>query len=155
MLMEIKCSAVTSIEVNLSFDDGTRKDVVIEKGDLVSVEYNHNGLRKHVEGKVLKVSVIGTDPKGWYIIVDASNEFESNHARFSPMNIYDIDIISKGDSIRYIESPKDFAGIRGMRVIEGRLQYTVDGIHWQEFDTGVRPPRPPYDEDYEIKDEVY
>ena len=70
MLMDVKCSAVTSIAVNLTFDDGTTKNSVLGVGDLVSVEYNNNGLRKQVDGKVLKISAIGADPKAWYSSVD-------------------------------------------------------------------------------------
>ena len=60
MLMDVKCSAVTSIAVHLTFDDGTTKNSVIGVGDLVSVEYNNNGLRKQVDGKVLKISLVRT-----------------------------------------------------------------------------------------------
>ena len=70
MLMNIKCTAVTSIMVNLSFDDKSTKNALIALGDLIEVEYNANGLRKHAQGKVIKISAVGTDPKGWYIIVD-------------------------------------------------------------------------------------
>ena len=105
MLMDVKCSAVTSIAVNLTFDDGTTKNSVIGVGDLVSVEYNNNGLRKQVDGKVLKISAIGTDPKAWYIIVDGSDEFECNKARFSPMNILDLEILRKADNSNTIQTP--------------------------------------------------
>ena len=95
MLMDIKCSAVTSIAVHLEFDDGHKKDRVIALGDLIEVEYNANGLRKKAEGKVINISTIGADPKQWYIILDGSDDFDSNKVRFSPMSILNVDIIRK------------------------------------------------------------
>lgn len=133
MLMNIKCSAVTSIQVFLKFDDESTKNVVVSKGDLIEVEFNQNGLRKHVEGKVLKICTNSGDPKGWYIIVDSSDDFESSQAKFSPMNILDIEIIQRADAVRYIETPSDCTGIRGLRVVKGRLQYTIDGFNWNEL----------------------
>ena len=64
--MNIKCSAMASIKVNLEFDDQSKKERVVSIGDLIDVEFNANGLRKRVDGKVLNISTVGTDPKGWY-----------------------------------------------------------------------------------------
>ena len=171
MLMNIRCSAVTSIEVHLTFDNGTTKDRIVSKGDLIEVEFNQNGLRKHVEGRVLKINTTGTDPKNWYIIVDASDDFCSDQVRFSPMNILDLEIIRKADAIRYIETPTDCTGIAGMRIVKGELQYTLDGFNWNKLkvrkydikdEEGTMPdfrPQHPddcYTEDQDvIKNEVY
>ena len=130
MLMNINCSTVISLQVDLKFDDNTTKNVIVSKGDLIEVEFNQNGLRRHIEGKVLKISCVGTDPKGWYLIVDSSDDFNSEQAKFSPMNILDIDIIRQADAVRYIETPNDCTGINGLRVIKGRLQYSTDGFNW-------------------------
>ena len=55
MLMNIKCSAVTSVAVHSQFDDNSTKDQVISKGDLIDVEYNRNGCRTRFQGKVIKI----------------------------------------------------------------------------------------------------
>lgn len=165
MLMDIKCSTVTSIEVHLKFDNNTTKDRIVSKGDLIEVEFNQNGLRKRVEGKVLKISAIGADPKSWYIIVDGSDEFDANQAKFSPMNILDLEIIRKADSIRYVETPTDCTGIMGLRAVKGRLQYTLDGFNWNEVrvdkrciikdEEGTIPDfNPSYNDEDMIKDEI-
>ena len=138
MLMNINCSTVTSIEVHLKFDDGSTKDRIISKGDLIEVEFNQNGLRRHVEGKVLKINTTNGDPKGWYIIVDASDDFDSSQAKFSPMNILDLEIIRKADAIKYIETPTDCTGIQGLRIVKGRLQYTIDGFNWNDLHVDKR-----------------
>lgn len=133
MLMDIKCSAVTSIAVRLTYDDNSYKDAVIALNDLIDVEYNANGLRKHACGKVVVVSAVGTDPKGWYIIVDSSDDFGSNKARFSPTSILKLEIITKGDSIDYVRTVKGCYGIPYMRIVKGRLQYSMDGCMWKSI----------------------
>jgi hypothetical protein len=135
MLMKIDCSAATSVELHLLFDDNTTKDCVVSKGDLIEVEYNHNGLRKHAEGKVIKISCNGTDTKAWYIIVDNSCDFDSVLSRILVDNILDIDIIKKYYANNYIETPADKTGINGLRIFKGRLQYTIDGFNWYFVNT--------------------
>lgn len=130
MLMNINCSAVTSIKVNLTFDDGRSKECIVSVGDLVDVEYNANGLRKRVEGKVVKVSAVGTDPNGWCIIVDGSDDFDSNKARFAPTAILDIDVIRKADSLDVVQTPLGHDGVQYLRIVKGRLQYSHNGFDW-------------------------
>lgn len=131
MLMKNECSMIASIKVFLTFDDGNSKERVISNDDLVEVIYNANGLRKHIIGKVVKISAVGSDPKGWYIIVDGSDDFGSEKARFSPTTILDIDIIRKANTLDVIQTPIDETGIPYMRVVKGRyLQWSRDGIRW-------------------------
>lgn len=133
MLMDIKCSAVTSIGVNLTFDDGSTKERVIGVGDLITVVYNANGLRNRVEGKVIAVSATGTDPKAWYIIVDGSDDFKSDRVRFSPMSILDLEIIRKADQLDFVQTPIGFEGVPYIRIHRGRLQYSMDGYRWKNI----------------------
>ena len=130
MLMDIKCSAIASIKVNLTFDDGSTKERVVGTGDLVVVDYNANGLRKHIEGKVIAVSANGSDPNGWYIIVDSSDDFDSHKAKFSPMSILDIEIIRKADTVDVVQTVIGQEGVPYLREIRGQLQYSKDGWHW-------------------------
>ena len=131
MLMNIKCSAIASIKVNLSFDDGSTKERVIGVGDLVDVLYNANGLRKHITGVVVVVSADGNDPNLWYIIVDSSDDFSSNKARFSPMAILDIEIIRKADTVEEVRTVIGEEGVPYIRIVRGQLQYSKDGYHWK------------------------
>ena len=130
MLMNIKCSAMASIKVNLEFDDQSKKERVVSIGDLIDVEFNANGLRKRVEGKVLNISTVGTDPKGWYIIVDGSDDFESKKVRFAPTSILDLEILRKADTVEFIQTPLGYDGVPYLRIIKGRLQYSKDGYRW-------------------------
>lgn len=138
MLMDIKCSAVTSIAVSLTFDDHSRKDRVIGLGDLIAVEYNANGLRKNAEGKVINISAVTSDPKSWYIIVDSSDDFDSNKVRFSPMSILDVEIIRKADSLNIIRTPIGKEGVPYLRIVKGRLQYSKDGFDWRPINIDSR-----------------
>ena len=130
MLLKNTCRCITSIQVDLTFDDGRTKSEVISLNDFIDVEYNKNGCRREIEGRVIKISAEGTDPKKWYIIVDGSEDFETTQARFSPANILDIDMIRKYDALQFIYSTNDHTNIQGMRIVKGRLQYTQDGKHW-------------------------
>lgn len=175
MLMNNKCSAVTSIKVELTFDDGSQKERVIGVGDLIYVEYNANGLRNRTEGRVLNVSAVGTDPKSWYIIVDGSDDFDSKKVRFSPASILDCEIIRKADTLNIVQTPIGYEGVPFIRIVKGQLQYSTDGYKWKPiiihrrdiieeaegtapYDEGdIRPPhkchRPPYELEEEYTDE--
>lgn len=131
LLMDINCSAVTSVNVHLKFTDNSTKDRTISKGDLIEVEFHLDGLRHHVTGRVLKVyAPSSTDPKNWYIMVDSSDACDAAQYRFCPMNILDIEILLKADAVRCVETPKDITGIKALRAVKGRLQFTMDGINW-------------------------
>lgn len=133
MVMDVKCSAVTSIQVVVTFDDGTKKDRLIAIGDIVDIEYNSNGLRKAIEGKVLKISAVGADPKAWYIIVDGSDQFGSAQAKFSPLQILDIEIIQKADHSTNITSPLGETNIGYLRTVDNVLQWSKDGYIWNSI----------------------
>lgn len=170
MTLSVDCSVVASIKVVLTYDVGPKKEVILEVGDLVDILYNKNGLRKEITGRVIKISATGTDPNGWWIVVDGSDDFESTQARFSPMNIIDVDIIKKADSEHTVTSPVDYTGIECIRVVNGYLEYSKDGYTWYKIKTGRpeeeiaqeegtvprRPPRPcaPPEEDLIIEDEI-
>ena len=130
MLMDIRCSMIPSIKIELVFDNGHVKIQVLGVGDLIDLFYNSNGLRKHIIGKIIQISTPGIDPKGWSIIVDGSDDFDSEVARLSPMSILDVDVIRKAGTVRCVTTPIDDTGIMGIRVNKGRLQYTRDGRQW-------------------------
>lgn len=131
MLMDIKCSMVPSIKVNLRFDNHAEKTVLVGYGDLVYVEYNANGCRKAIEGKVIKICAAGTDPKAWYIIVDGSDDFASQQAKFSPMSILDIEILRKAGTLDTVQTVSGPYAVPYLRIVHGRLQYSVDSFNWK------------------------
>ena len=56
MLLKNTCSRITSIKVDLTFEDGQQKSRVISLYDIVDIIYNKNGCRREIEGKVIKIS---------------------------------------------------------------------------------------------------
>ena len=176
MLMDIKCSPVTSIKVELKFDDMSTKVCVLGVGDLVDIVYNANGLRKRIEGKVLKVSAVGTDPRAWYIIVDGSDDFDSDRVKFSPMSILDAEVIRKADTLEFVQTVVGEGGVPFLRIVNGRLQWSKDSVNWFPINVDSRdiiedqegtvpvppngmcpPPHPPVDNNTEdiIEDAIY
>jgi hypothetical protein len=129
--MDIKCLAIPSILVDLTFDDRSNKERLIGIGDLIDVKWNANGLRKHIIGKVLSISTNGSNPAGWYIIVDGSDDFEGRQVRFSPMSILDVEVLRKADQFNKIETPIGDNAVNYLRIVKGRLQYSKDGFHWK------------------------
>ena len=160
MLLDIKCSTVISFKIDLKYDDNRAdKSVVVSVGDLVDVDFNLNGCRKLIQGRVVKIYAEGADPKKWYMIVDSADFYSSDTYKFSPMNILDITVIEKHDTVQYIATPNDYTNIRGLRIVQGQLQYTQDGQTWapicidpqyiiEDENYGIGPgcpPKPPVD----------
>ena len=131
MLLDIKCDAVTSIHLHLTFDEEKVKDCIVAMGDLVDCLYNANGLRKHIIGRVVNISAVGSDPNGWYIVVDGSDDFEGKRARFSPMSVLNIDILRKADMEIIVRTVIGDGAVPYLREVKGRLQYSKDGLNWK------------------------
>lgn len=131
MLMDIKCSMVPSIKVQLRFDDHSEKYALVSVGDLVWAQYNANGCRKTIEGKVIKVCAYGEDPKSWYIVIDGSDDFESQQAKFSPMSILDIEILRKAGTLDSVQTVSGDYAVPYLRIVKGRLQYSLDSFDWK------------------------
>ena len=131
MLLDIKCSTVVSFKIDLKYDD-TRADKteIVSVGDLVDVDFNYNGCRKCIQGRVVKIYAEGADPKKWYMIVDSADTFSSDTYKFSPMNILDLTVIMKKSATQYIASTNDYMNIKALRIVQGTLQYTQDGVNW-------------------------
>lgn len=151
MLMKNECSVISSVKVKLTFDDATEKERILSTGDLIECEYNANGLRKHIIGKIIKISTVGTDPKGWYLVVDGSDDFGSDKARFSPMSILDVDVLRKADSVELVNTPIDDTGVPYLRIKRGYLQISRDGINWWDVRTKGHGhhPKPAHDPDFD------
>ena len=131
MLLKNECKQISSVKVKLTFDDGTVKVRLIAIDNLVDVVYNANGMRKHIIGRVSAVSTVGPDPADWYIIIDGSDDFASDRVRFSPATILDCEIVRKGSMEAYIKSPLGDENVPYLRLMKGRLQYSVDGMNWK------------------------
>lgn len=130
MLLNIKCDAITSVHIHLEYDDRTRKDRFLEHGDIVDIDFAQNGLRRSIEGKIIKISCKGPEQKGWYILVDGSDNFINNTARIPIMSILDCEVIKRARDVVHIETVKGEGNIRALRIIDDKLEFTKDGHNW-------------------------
>ncbi len=128
MLMNIECSIVQSLKVALTFDNNKTKEREIAVGDLAYFEFNKNGKRKTIEGKVIKIGLSDTvNSTSWFIIVDGSLDYSGQMERFCPNQILDCEIIQKHDSVQYITTPNDSTRVSMLRLYNGYLQVSIDG----------------------------
>lgn len=128
MLMNIENSVSQSIKISLTFDNNKTKRCEISVGDICSFEFNKNGRRKIIEGKVIKIFASDTvDSKSWYIVVDGSLDFAGQTERFCPNNILDVSVIQKHDQAQYISTPNDSTRITDMKLVDGMIMVSIDG----------------------------
>lgn len=133
MLLDIKSKAISSIKLELRFDDNRIKKCTVAIGDLIDVLYNGNGQQKRIVGRVAAISTVGTDTKNWYIIVDGSDDFATRNARFSPDYILDIEIIRKAGQDEFVRTPLGETGAPYVRENKGRFQISKDGRKWHNI----------------------
>lgn len=132
MLMSTNLNVTQNLKVDLAFDNGQTKSREISVGDLIRVTFNDRGLRKEIEGEVLKIYADpAKDMSSWYMIVDGSLSFCGQRVQIKPMQILDLDIIQKKNQVFYISSPNDSSHISAIRLMDGVLQVSIDdGYSW-------------------------
>lgn len=156
--MSTNLSVTQNLKIDLTFDNNQTKSREISQGDLIRVEYNDHGIRKTVEGEVVKIGTNASQNTcAWYLIVDGSVDFEGHRVRINPNNILDLDIIQKKNQMFAVSSPKDSTHIDQVRIYDGVFQISIDGgyswvtpnvnnqIQEEEGSTGddnVTPPGP-------------
>ena len=131
MTLDCKVDVIQSLLVHLLFDDQSTKDRLISVNDLIDVVWNGNGARKHMIGRVARISANGSDPNSWYLIVDGADDFKSMKERFSPLAILDLEIIRRSADEDIIHTEKGENNCSYLRVVKGRLQYSHDGYQWK------------------------
>lgn len=128
MLINIECSIVQSLKVSLTFDNNRTKEREIAIGDLCSFVFHKDGMKREIEGKVIKIGMNNTaNTKSWYIIVDGSLDYAGQQVRFCPDNILDCDVIKRHDEKQYISTPNDETRVTNIRLNNGFLQVSIDG----------------------------
>lgn len=133
MLLNNSVSIVQNLHIELTFDDNSKKEREIGVGDLIHVEFNENGLRKSVDGKVLKIGtgVNTVRQDGWFVIVDGSLSFAGETFRFNPNKIIDLDIIQKKHDVPYVMTTSDISRVTNIKVEDGILKVSMDnGYSW-------------------------
>lgn len=157
MTLDCKVDVIQSLRIHLLFDDESTKDSIVSVNDLIDVVWNGNGARKHMIGRVAVISANGSDPHSWYMIVDGADDFESRRERFSPTQILDLEVIRHAYDEDLIRTVRGENACPFLRVVKGRLQYSVDGFNWKfiqiddqdiiEDQEGTVPMMPPPNHD--------
>lgn len=128
MLLSNECTIIQSLHLALTFDDGKVKERDVSVGDLCSFEYIKNGLRKKIEGVVVKIIASETiSPNTWMIMVDGSLDYAGQIEKFRPNQVVDVDVIRKKTDKQYIGTPNDSTHISEIRFYDGYLQLSLDG----------------------------
>lgn len=130
MTIDCKVDVVQSLFVHLLFDDQSTKNRLVSVNDLIDVVWNGNGARKHMIGRVARISAVGSDPHSWYMIVDGADDFKSLKERICPVSILDLEIIRKASDETLVHTVKGDNCCPYIRIVKGRLQYSIDGFNW-------------------------
>lgn len=128
MLLSSNVSKVESLRIELTFDNEQKKVSEIAVGDLVQMEYSDRGIRRKIEGKIVKISTGDhVNVSSWYIVVDGSLMCEHHMARVSPNQILDLDVIQKRNTLQPITTPNTAGRIDMIQFLDGYLQISLDG----------------------------
>ena len=168
MTLDCKVDVLQSFMFHLLFDDESRKDRLVAINDLIDVTWNGNGARKHIIGRVATISATGSNHADWYMIVDGADDFSSRREKIAPYQVLDVEILRKADMEDIVRTVKGDNAVPYIRIIKGRLQYSVDGFSWhyikiddediiedQEGTVPLGATPVPMSEDDDIEDAVY
>ena len=162
-LLNNKSMIVPSILIDLTFEDGIYKQMLIHENDVVTISYNKDGLKCTITGRVTQIgngdyTSVGPVPRfygssgiahydtivsrsskaGEYIIVDGSGEYSGKIEVVYLNTILDCKMLNKYSDSASIMSPKsDCCGtqqITGMRYKNGKAQISLDyGQTWLDL----------------------
>lgn len=131
MLTSIKCKVEQSIRINFTFDDSPAKNILLNKDDIIDIDYVINGTYQTSTGKITKVYGYGENQSNWYICLDKSEDYGSSVIRIPVMNILDVDIISSFmDHNNVVTENNSATGIKAIRLKDNVIQYTQNGSDW-------------------------
>lgn len=135
-LMSISYDIIENMKIVLSSDDGTTKYVFVAPDDIVSVVYNHNGMRTEATGKVIRftsdtVNKCECSTAKWVMILDASAYGGATSTRVLVDRILDITVVRKAADYNEITSPTGEYNVSNLRLVGNQLQLSVDnGTTW-------------------------
>lgn len=135
-LMTISYEIIQSARINMGFDDGTIKKLLVSPGDVVNVIYNYNGVRTDLTGKVTKIvsdkqNSCECSCSKWIMVIDASAYGGSTVNRVDLAKILDLTIITKAEDYSEITSPTGEYNISNLRLVGNLVQLSVDnGTTW-------------------------
>ncbi len=138
MVMRVSSEVEQSLNVTITYDDGTVKCKVISVGDYVSVAYNFNGARRIAVGTVSGIHANPaskqTSRKDWYFIVNNDDPEVGNYGttKILVVNLIDVEILRMKNQVNPISSPNNSMRVTNMRIKAGYLQVSNNnGRSWK------------------------
>lgn len=99
MLLENNTQVLFAVNVKLTFDNNTKKEVVVEEGDylLMKFMYNGNKLKRACRVVAINPVVLDTQPVSYTasLIVDCSTKFGAERLKVASKDILDIRMVDK------------------------------------------------------------
>ena len=157
MLMRLGCEAEQLLNFTLEFEDGSKKNRSVRVGDIVTVDYNKNGLRKRAHGAVKSIFANPYNgrlsKKDWTITILNSHYHTSPgdcgcdvgaYVKIDVLNIVDleVDATAQTNLNPIYSSPDCCCQITNMRINSGLLEISQDyGKTWFVLTTGKVIPK--------------
>lgn len=103
-LLQNNTQVIFSVDVALTFDDGTTKRDIIEVGDYLLLKFNYDGNKLAKACRVVDITpvILNTQPESYAasLIVDCSDKFSGQRLKVASKNILNFRIVNE----EYIES---------------------------------------------------
>lgn len=98
-LLQNNTQVIFSVNVALTFDDGTTKKYTIEVGDYLLLKFNYDGNKLSRACRVVDITpiVLNTQPESYAasLVVDCSDKFSGQRLKVACKNILNFRIVTK------------------------------------------------------------
>ena len=131
MLLRKDINVISSISIELYFDDDSSKKILLNKKDIVSLTYNDRGVKTTVVGKVINIISNGNNS---YLSIDGSGIYEGSQVKILFDEILDCIMIEKYDESILLRSVSGAGQITNLRLLNGYMQISTDnGVSWKNL----------------------
>ena len=98
-LLQNNTQVIFSVDIALTFDDGTTKRSTIEVGDYLLLKFNYDGNKMTKACRVVDITpiVLNTQPESYAasLVVDCSDKFNGQRLKVACKNILNLRIVTK------------------------------------------------------------
>ena len=98
-LLQNNTQVILSVDIALTFDDGTTKRSTIEVGDYLLLKFNYDGNKMTKACRVVDITpiVLNTQPESYAasLVVDCSDKFNGQRLKVACKNILNYRIVNK------------------------------------------------------------
>ena len=98
-LLQNNTQVIFSVDIALTFDDGTTKRNMIEVGDYLLLKFNYDGNKMTKACRVVDITpiVLNTQPESYAasLVVDCSDKFNGQRLKVACKNILNFRVVTK------------------------------------------------------------